>query len=322
MSVDPDQRRKDLRGIARAIASEVGQERMRLLHRESRLLDVLTLVGLWAVVGTLFYLLGTLSFGVLWLGLFVLQGFMLQCLGFCAHDLFVHRRLGGDRIWRILANVCLLPLVIPATDYAVSHFDHHWYLGTARDGESYKEDFDRRWVKWIYLIGPGTLAVAYRLFRRRDAAPLVQPERSDETVAQIRLETRLMLGFMALVAVAMFFWPRMVLAGYVLPAVLALPFASALRVILEHGEMSMENPYHAATCYVAGLLTGPLFLWGIGDAHLIHHLFPNIPYYRVGEARALMLPILLRQGVIRRTSLPWLIGQWFVRNRRHGTVWS
>jgi fatty acid desaturase len=295
---------------------------MRSFHRQNRLLDVLTFVALWSVIGTLFYQLGTRPFGLIWLGLFVLQGFALQCLGFCAHDLFVHRRVGGERLARVLANVCLIPLMLPAGEYAASHFQHHWYLGSARDGESYKEDLDRRWVKWIYLIGPGTLAVAYRVFRRKDAGPLVAPERSAEVTAQIRWETLIILVFMALVGVAILFWPRLVLAGYILPSILSLPFASAVRVILEHGEMSFENPFHAATCYTPNPLFGALFLWGVGDAHLIHHLFPNIPYYRVGAARAAILPILLRQGVIRRTSLLWLLGQWFVRNRRHATIWS
>ena len=63
--------------------------------------------------------------------------------------------------------------------------------------------------------------------------------------------------------------------------------------------------YQQATCHTAGPITSALFLWSTGDAHLIHHLFPNLPCYRLRRARAALLPILLRHGVVQRTSLPW-----------------
>lgn len=322
MTMDSLERRNRLRSAAKAIASEVGRERMRALHCENRMLDAITFLGLWSVLGTLFYLLGTLPFGGLWLALFVLQGFALQWLGFCSHDLFVHRRAGGERASRLFANICFMPLLLTASFYAASHFDHHLYLGGDRDGEAYKSDFDRRWVKLVYLFGLGTLLVTSRVFRRADAAPVIVPARSPEVLARIQREKQVLRTFMLGVAMASCFWPRMVLAGYALPLLFSLPFASALRIILEHGEMNVENPFHAATCYAAGPLLGTLFMWSVGDAHLIHHLFPNIPYYRLGAARAVIRPILLRQGVIPRTSLLWLLWQWFVRNRRHATIWS
>lgn len=322
MAYDHLQRRNELRAAAKAISSEVGVDAMRALHREDRRLDLLTVAVLWSLVLALIYLLGALPFGVAWVLLFALQGCALQALGFCAHDLFVHRRVGGERAAGILATLCFLPLLMSARDYALMHIDHHWHLATERDGEDYKVDLDRRWVKLLYLLGPGTLLVVGRAFRRPGSPAPYAPERSAEDAARVRLEKRLVLAFMALVAVAAYLWPRLIIAGFVLPGLIAVPCAAAVRLILEHGEMDPKNPFHAATCYTAGPVTSALFLWGVGDAHLIHHLFPNIPYYRMPAARALMLPILRRSGVVVRASLPWLIYQWFVRDRRHATLWT
>lgn len=323
MARDPVERRNELRAVAKAIAREVGADAMRALHREDRRLDGLTVVVLWALIVLVGAALGVLPVGPLWTALFVLQGFALLGLGFCAHDLFIHRRVGGARWSLPLANLCLFPLAITASDYAASHLDHHFYLGTDRDGESYKEDLDRRWVKLLLLVGPLVPLVLARLFRRRDQSVVLPapPERTPEQVRRARREGLQLLGFLLGVGVALCLWPRLVLCGYVLPALVTLPLASAVRLVLEHGESDPQNPYHAATCYQPGPLLGALFLWSVGDAHLIHHLFPHIPYYRLGEARRAMLPILLRAGVVQRRSLLWLLHGWFVHNRRHATVW-
>jgi len=76
-------------------------------------------------------------------------------------------------------------------------------------------------------------------------------------------------------------------------------------VVLEHGESDRDNPYHAATCYTADPLTGALFFWSAGDAHLIHHLFP---YFEARERSAAgciggqPLPRLLAGGASARSS--------------------
>ncbi len=308
--------------VAREIAREVGVDAMRALHRRSPVLDAFAFVGVWSTVIGLFVTLGTMRVGIAWVALFSLQGLALQCLGFLAHDLFVHRRVGGDRAAWWLANACLVPLLFGAAAYARSHADHHRHLGGEQDGEAYKEDLDRRWVKLLFLLGPGSLAVSARVFRHSRPAPCPPPAPSPEIAARLRLENILIAGFVLVVIVAAVIDPRLVLGGFVLPLSITLPIASTIRVVLEHGEMDRANPYHVATCYTAGPLTGGLFLWSVGDGHLIHHLFPGIPFYRLRRARRLMLPILLRHGVVRRTSLLRLLFGWFVENRRHATRWT
>jgi fatty acid desaturase len=49
--------------------------------------------------------------------------------------------------------------------------------------------------------------------------------------------------------------------------------------------------------------SGIPWLKGLGNCHLIHHVWSHIPWYRVGDAKDLMHPALLAQGVTERCSL-------------------
>jgi len=65
-----------------------------------------------------------------------------------------------------------------------------------------------------------------------------------------------------------------------------------------------------------------LFFRDAGDCHLVHHIFPNIPFYKVGKAADLFHPFLLRQGVRERRSLLALLWGYFARVEPHRALWS
>jgi fatty acid desaturase len=110
--------------------------------------------------------------------------------------------------------------------------------------------------------------------------------------------------------------------GFLLPALFGLPVANTLRTILEHSETNPENNYHCATYYRTGFLTRPLFFWDAGDCHLVHHIFPGIPWYRMGEACDALRPFLLEHGVRERRSLLELVKGYFVDVRPHRSLWA
>src|SRR3569833_727158 len=64
--------------VRRTLRDAVGAETFRNLHRELPWLDALTVIGALGIFATVAMLLARLAFGPLWLGLFVLQGFVLQ----------------------------------------------------------------------------------------------------------------------------------------------------------------------------------------------------------------------------------------------------
>ena len=111
------------------------------------------------------------------------------------------------------------------------------------------------------------------------------------------------------------------LPGYVLPLLIVTPIASSLRVVLEHAEADPANNFHLGTFYRTGIVTRLLFVADSGDCHLVHHIFSQIPWYRMGRATRLMQPILIRESVVERRSLSRLLVGWFVRCYPHRSLW-
>lgn len=309
------------RSAAAQIAREIGPSAMRALHRSHPALDALEFVLPWLSVVLLGVALTRVQHIGLWSLLCLLQGCALQCVGYVAHDVFVHRRRGGRRVAKILANLCWIPILVGATEYESRHLAHHRHPGPMDDGEDYKRDMDRRWVRALFLCAPFTLMIMARRFRRADAVDSSWKP-SEREARVVRFEKLALALFVALVAASAWLWPRATLLGYVVPLLVAGPIASATRIVLEHGESDPSNPFHAATCYRTGWITQLLFLSSVGDMHLIHHLFPGIPAYRLRAARRLVLPILQREGVPVRESLARILWGWFVDNRPHYSLWN
>jgi fatty acid desaturase len=61
-------------------------------------------------------------------------------------------------------------------------------------------------------------------------------------------------------------------------------------------------------------VTRPLFFWDAGDCHVVHHLYPAIPFHRTGEALSILTPLLKEHGARERRSLVDVIPGYFVRN--------
>jgi fatty acid desaturase len=310
----------------RQVTRALGPDVVRALHRQNAVADVATFVVMWATAVALAIGLGHLplrldGLGALWVGAFVLQGFVLQLFGIYAHDAFLHRQFGGRRLSDALGLLCFVPITSTYTDYRHLHLVHHRFVNSDGDSEVYKQDFDRRWVKVMLLTVIGVKLSWSGRFRRGDR-PIWTPSYSPEERQRLRRELAgLALWAGGIIALAFLDW-RTVVFGYLLPLAVMAPIASTLRVILEHADVDRTEPLHNATFYRTGWISGPLFLFGSGDCHLVHHLFPAIPFYRMRRATLLIRPILRDAGVPEHRSLARLVKLWFIDNRAHGTDWS
>lgn len=311
-------------GIAagtRQVSQVLGPEVVRDLHRQNAAIDAATGVGLLTAVIGLAIALGNVPIGAPWVAMLVAQGFLLQMLAFFAHDAFVHRAVGGRRFSRIAGSVFATPATVVFSEYKHLHLAHHRYVNTDGDSEEYKRDFDRRWVKWALLTPVGTQLSWFGVFRQGDREPW-KPSYSEHESRLVRQETRaLVFAFAAMIALA-FFFPGVVLRGYFLPLLTITPIASSLRVILEHADVDSRSPLGNSTFYRTGWISGPLFLWGSGDCHLVHHLYPAIPFYRMRRATRLAEPVLLEAGLRQHRSFARLLYGWYIRNEAHGTRWQ
>ncbi len=316
---DFTQARKDL-------VEAFGQDAIVALHEPAPWIDWLALTLHWATFFGLIALLGTLPpLGPWWTLCLVAQGFVIMAFGYVLHDFFVHRFVGGKGFsyWMGLLTGFVAYLI--RTPYAETHYDHHLHTGTDPD-EAYKDDLDRRWKRFLFLTPVGYLLAFERNLRTERAERFPAPERAFRLEKPERkrasLERRLLLLFWTALVAAAFFWPRFVLLGYILPIGVVMPVANAIRTILEHAETNPANLFHCATFYRTGPLTRFLFFWDGGDCHLVHHIFPNIPFYRMGKAVDLFRPFLVARGVRERRSLLSLLHGYFIRNEPHRALWS
>ena len=310
-----------LKSARESIKDSLGEDVIKRLHRQDWRLDLLGVVLYWGAVVVLFVVLANLTFGLWWILAFVAQGVALQCLGLLSHDAFYHRRIWGDHGSWAGSIVSFFPLLMSPTWYQIYHRDHHAYLGSSKDTETYKQNLDSFWKRVLFTTAIGDLlAKAGRLSKDDRPLPVIEGKTSKER-RRLRLERVWLLMFGCGVAVAAVFWPHAVLGGYVLPLVIVTPAASCLRIILEHAEASPDNDFHVATYYRCGPVTRALFLADAGDCHLVHHLFSQIPWYRMAEATRQMRPLLIKEGVIERCSLVQLLSGWFVHCFPHRSIW-
>lgn len=317
----------NLAAVRRTIAKEIGKDALANFHRENLALDLLAVFGVMAFFGSMMSALALLPFGFLWCLCFVAQGFSLQWMALVSHDIFVHRGVGGKR-WSWLGSMVLtVPRFSMPSGYRKAHLAHHRHIATPLDTEAYKQDLDSTWRRLLFSTFIGArLAQAGRFSKQARSGETVKHYRAVDTrnaalAARVQIERRVQRTFFLVVVAGCLIVPNWVFLGYVLPVLLIGPVANTLRIIIEHGETNPDNPYHIATFYRTGPISRIVFFWDSGDCHLIHHLYPRIPYYRIGAALDAMRPTLLDHGVVERRSFWWLVAGWYVANHGHRTLW-
>lgn len=303
----------------------LGRDRVLALHRELRWLDTLALVAGPTLFVGLAIVLGRRPPDALWALLFVLQGFVLMQFGLMCHE-WRHRGFPEGRFGRFVHFLLLMPLYRSATHYMFWHAIHHTHLGGRGDSEHFKRFIDTPGRRWLYATIAGILLPRLVLPSRPQAMRGPRRDYDPATAAAIGREKKGLVVFTACWLLLAAFYPREVLLGYVLPLVLVTPFASTVRTVIEHSSFDPDNPFAIGCHYRTTPLTRWLFFWNSGDCHLVHHVFPRMPFYRMPQALRWMRPEFLRHGVADERSLPRLVAEWFgarrpylsPRGERHG----
>ncbi len=307
--------------LRKQIWDRLGRDTIHALHRENLILDYSALAGLFALFAGLAAALATLPLGPLWLLCLILQGFLIQIFALANHDLFVHRRV-VPAPWSYALSVALTtPALLSATRYHYGHHAHHRHLGGNGDSELFKIDIDTTWRRVLYCTFLGIKLTEAGRFTRRQRKidpPIIRPDMV-EVRRRIRFERHLATVWLLAIVALAFVWPNLMIFGYLLPLLLVTPIANTLRTILEHSEFEPAQAFYINCFYRTGWLTRPLFFWDSGDCHLVHHIFPRIPFYRIGAALEHMRPIFLEAGVVERRNLWVLLWQWLMRPHPYRT---
>jgi fatty acid desaturase len=313
----------DIRALRATMTQALGAPAIAALHAPSRGADLAAAIVPWLAIAAGVWVVGLPEVG--WpmrLTIAAVLAWLFTINGLVAHDQCVHRRTWGDRISWWQAAVSFAVLTTSGTGYALAHTRHHARIGTADDTEAHKQDLDTVWRRLAYCTVFGVkLARSGRWARPRRNGYLDLVPADPTQARRIRIEKWLVRGLLVAMAALALVDPVRVLWGYVVPIVLFAPVLNSVRIVIEHADLDPAIPFSIATCYRTGLFTRVLFLADSGDCHLVHHVYPRIPYYRVPAALRLMLPVFERHGVPQRRSFAALLAGWFVHGYPHRTPW-
>lgn len=305
--------------VRREIRDRIGQERLKALHKPNRWLDYGALIVVPGLFLLFAWILATQPFGVLWVVVLVLQGFLLQIFALMNHDLLMHRAVLPRPLNYLVSLLLMIPAHLSPTRYRYGHNAHHRYLGGDGDSELFKMDIDTRGKRLLYATFIGLKMASAGKFarvRRKMNPPIISADMT-EVRARVQMENRLVAAWLVLSIVLAIIWPYAVGLGYLLPLLLVSPIANTFRTFLEHSEFDADNPFQMGCFYRTGFITRPLFFWDSGDCHFVHHVFPGIPFYRIGAAVDEMRAVFLENGAVERRNIWAVLWRWFRAERRY-----
>lgn len=191
------------------------------------------------------------------------------------------RRPALDR-W--FALFCGAPALLSATAYRVVHLEHHRHLRTSADPEEFTAFTSRPWVHevlfWIWAaIGGAT----YVLLVPINGLAL---GRRSERLGILRDYVFLGLFYAALVSAAgRWGFQSDLLHGLVIPWGVAVVFTN-VRGWAEHAMTRGGGPLHLSRVVTSNGLVAFLMLGS--NYHLVHHLYPAVPWYNLKKAYRLL----------------------------------
>ena len=247
-------------------------------------------------------------------------------LGFCVFDgtvllhEVVHRavfRTDQALAYRALGLLYALPSGISPSQFTRWHLDHHAELGSSEDDPKrahLSPKRNSRGLKLLYAT-PALFPIYFRAARKETAT---YPAPLRRTIAHERLAaTTLHLG----VATALGLlggWERLVWL-WAVPVFLVFPPAFMLNRLGQHYDIVPGEPARWGTRMARSRFWEVVYLWS--SYHLEHHYFPSVPFYRLRQLNAALIPFFEREGVRDRRYRDLLL-DWFVRNRAPHTDWS
>jgi fatty acid desaturase len=195
----------------------------------------------------------------------------------------MHQTLSADPRWNRAASVLLgATVLISFSAYRVLHTRHHDYLGDRRDPDDYHNYTDKVWLVWLLhfvRLGLGSLLYLFLI-------PTLAVKHGTARERRNIFEEYLFLGLVY--AVILNCLPFATLAIYWLAPLLVVGFMVAVRGLTQHGITDVEDPYLASRTLVAHPLVAFCLL--NENYHLEHHLFPEVPSYRLAKLHELIWP--------------------------------
>jgi len=199
-------------------------------------------------------------------------------------------------------NIAGFALQLDFGSYSTNHLKHHAHTNTPADPDlMVKGPLWQMPIKWsvaTVLMTVGALPGGGRLVERLMAKmlPADAPESSGrERAARSRMRRLTQVGLVLLVATIPFgaFWPAFLLLW--LPSRVGILALMILFQWLPHFPFDRTDRFGATR---VNRFPGSTWLLLQQDRHLIHHLYPTIPWYRYRAAFRELRPLLEANGAI------------------------
>ncbi len=232
----------------------------------------------------------------------------------------VHKAVfDGDRprAYRLLGLLYALPSGISPTQFTRWHLDHHNELGSNADDPKRAHLSPKKNVRWLKLLyaTPALFPIYFRAARKETATYPEDVQRTirRERLAAIGLHLSAAAATWLLGGFARFLWL------YAIPVFVVFPPAFTLNRLGQHYDIVPGQPAKWSTRMVRSPTWEFVYLWS--NYHLEHHYFPAVPFYRLPELNAALVPYFEKEG-IRAHTYRDLLRSWFVLNRTPHTDWE
>ena len=214
------------------------------------------------------------------------------------HDA-THYRLSKNRLWNDFVSdmLCSFPMGVSTDLYRRGHLEHHAHTNTENDpywvGMQAHEDW--RWPKdqlvalrlfALDLLGLAAHKICFLFFNWSPARSITDKTTVLSPSERLRLIVFVGCAIMALSSLHLWIgW----LLFWVVPALTFFAATVRLRSIAEHlvlkSEHELNKTRHVSSNFLERWLVAPLNL----NYHIVHHLYPSIPFYNLPKAHALMM---------------------------------
>jgi len=218
-------------------------------------------------------------------------GILLTAVALNSFPLLMHEGMHGvlfpSRGWNWFVSLLLgSTFLMSFTSYRVLHIRHHRYLGDPRDPDDYHNYSRSRTMVWILhfvrlTLGPLLYVFLIPFFALKYGSTIQRRVILIEYTILFAIYSALLR--MVAVRELFFVWfvPLLIMGMF-----------TAIRGFTQHGITDAADPYLASRT----MLPNPLIAFFLlnENFHLEHHLFPEIPSYRLAKLHQLIWPKLPR----------------------------
>lgn len=226
-------------------------------------------------------------------------GTCVAAAGLNSMVLLLHEGLHGvllpHPVWnRVVAFLLGVPILMSFSAYRVLHTRHHRYLGDPRDPDDYHNYTSSTWLIWcLHYTRLALGSFLYLLFIPILALRYGEPRERIGILVEYTLLAAIWSALIILLSAPV------LVSVWLAPALLT-GFLVNLRGFCQHGLADASDPFLASR----SVLPRPFlaFLLLNENLHLEHHLFPDVPSYRLPALRRLLVERYPRQTTTRSYS--------------------